>query len=64
MIRILLEEPVKEKGKKSNLPKLCIRCKVALEKVIKDVWKCPVCKTIVNDRLKDGKISRQGSKTK
>jgi len=53
LIKILFPEQVKEKGKKSNLPKLCLRCKIALQEVIKSVWKCPMCKTIINDRLKD-----------
>ena len=35
------------------MPKLCLRCKIALQEVIKSVWKCPMCKTIINDRLKD-----------
>ena len=35
------------------MPKLCLRCKIALQEVIKSVWKCPMCKTIINDRLKN-----------
>ena len=49
----IISRASKRKGKKSNLPKLCLRCKIALQEVIKSVWKCPMCKTIINDRLKD-----------
>jgi hypothetical protein len=31
--------------------KICIICKVYLIEVLKDVYKCPVCRTIVNERL-------------
>ena len=34
--------------------KLCIRCKVALKKTeLKDVYKCPACGMITNERLDD-----------
>ena len=36
--------------------KICIICKVFLIEVLKDVYKCPVCKAIVNERLDDRKI--------
>lgn len=36
--------------------KLCIRCKVALKTTeLKDVYKCPACNMIINDRLEDRK---------
>ena len=34
--------------------KLCIKCKVALKKTeLKDVYKCPACAMITNERLDD-----------
>ena len=39
-----------------NTKKICIICKVFLIEVLKDVYKCPVCKAIVNERLDDRKI--------
>ena len=35
--------------------KICIICKVYLIEKIKDVYVCPVCKAIVNERLDDRK---------
>jgi len=35
--------------------KICIICKVYLIEKIKDVFVCPVCKAIVNERLDDRK---------
>jgi hypothetical protein len=33
--------------------KICIICKVYLIELLKDVYKCPVCRAIVNERLND-----------
>jgi len=33
---------------------ICIRCKIAMIEIIKNVWRCSMCKTIVNERLKNG----------
>jgi len=45
--------------------KLCIICKVALKKTeLKDVYQCPVCKAIVNERLDDRQSWEKPSKNK
>ena len=33
--------------------KICVVCKVYLIEKIKDVYVCPVCRAIVNERLND-----------
>ena len=43
-----MNKPIKE-------IKLCYICKIALTEVMKDVYKCPACKSIVNERLDDRK---------
>ena len=57
MIRILSDEPRKEKENDDNVMdkprKICVICKVYLIEKIKDVYQCPVCKAIVNERLDD-----------
>ncbi len=41
--------------------KICVVCKVYLIEKLKDVYQCPVCKAIVNERL-DGKSKWQNIK--
>ena len=57
MIRILSDELRKEKRNdymEKEKIKLCIRCKVALKKTeLRDVYKCPACGMITNERLDD-----------
>jgi uncharacterized CHY-type Zn-finger protein len=57
LIRILSDELRKEKRNdymEKEKIKLCIRCKVALKKTeLKDVYKCPACGMITNERLDD-----------
>ena len=36
-----------------RVKKICIICKVYLIEVLRDVYKCPICNAIVNERLKD-----------
>lgn len=60
MIKILLQEPVNVKENDADVMekprKICVICKVFLIEVLKDVYKCPVCRAIVNERLDDRKI--------
>ena len=58
MIKILSDEPRREKRNENDMEnekiKLCIKCKVALRKTeLKDVYKCPACGMITNERLDD-----------
>jgi uncharacterized Zn finger protein (UPF0148 family) len=44
--------------------KICVVCKVYLIEKIKDVYVCPVCKAIVNERLDDRQPWEKASKIK
>lgn len=39
--------------------KICVVCKIYLDEVLKDVYKCPKCRAILNERLDDKKDRKE-----